>query len=73
MSLDKAIQHGKERRKPYHRSKQFDRTCRNHGSCPWCEGNRRHKHKRREPIPDDYTNHTTRAGHTPAFLCPFAK
>ena len=42
MSLDKAIQSGKERRKPYRKSKRFDKTCRNHGGCPYCEGNRMH-------------------------------
>ena len=42
MSLDKAIQYGKERRKPYRGSKSIDRTCRNHGSCGWCAGNRFH-------------------------------
>jgi hypothetical protein len=40
MSLDKSIQSGKERRAQYRKSKRFDRSCRNHGSCPWCEGNR---------------------------------
>ena len=40
MSLEKAIEHGKDRRKPYRKSKAFDRTCRNHGSCSWCEQNR---------------------------------
>ena len=40
--LDKAIQHGKEKRKPYRKSKRFDRTCRCHGSCPWCKENRTH-------------------------------
>ena len=47
MSLDKAIEHGKEHRKPYRGSKRIDRTCRNHGGCPWCEGNRLHKYKKR--------------------------
>ena len=42
MSLDKAIKSGKERRKPYRKSKVFDKTCRNHGGCPYCEGNRKH-------------------------------
>ena len=50
MSLDKAIEFGKERRKQYRKSKAFDRTCRNNGKCPWCEGNRtyqaRKEHKR---------------------------
>ena len=40
MSLDKAIKYGKEKRKPYYKSKAFDRTCRNHQGCPRCEGNR---------------------------------
>ena len=43
MSMDKAILHGKEHRKPYRGAKAFDRTCRNHGTCPWCEENRKHK------------------------------
>ena len=42
MSLDKAIQHGKERRKPWRGSKNFDKTCRNHGGCDWCKENRLH-------------------------------
>lgn len=40
MSMDKAIQYGKEHRKPYHGAKSIDSTCRNHGGCPYCEGNR---------------------------------
>ena len=43
--LDKAIAHGKERRSPYRGSKVFDRTCRNHGSCPYCEEGRVHNDK----------------------------
>lgn len=43
MSLDKAIIHGKEKRKPYRGSKAIDCTCRNHGSCKWCRDNRLHK------------------------------
>lgn len=30
-------------KKPYTKSKKFDKTCRNHGSCSWCLGNRMHK------------------------------
>ena len=41
--LDKAILYGKEKRKPYRKAKAIDRTCRNHGSCPWCKENRLHK------------------------------
>lgn len=40
MSLEKAIAHGKEHRKPYRGSKAFDCSCRNHGSCSYCESNR---------------------------------
>ncbi len=40
MSLDKGILHGKEHRKKYRKSKAIDKTCRNHGSCPYCKGNR---------------------------------
>lgn len=49
MSLDKAIEHGKERRKPYRGSKAFDYTCRNHGSCQWCVENRKHKFRDKRP------------------------
>ena len=44
MSLDKAIEHGKEYRKEYRGSKAIDKTCRNHGGCEWCEENRKHKY-----------------------------
>ena len=40
MSLDKAIKHGKEKRKPYMGAKAVDKTCRNHGTCGWCKANR---------------------------------
>jgi hypothetical protein len=40
MSLDKAIKHGKEKRKEYRGSARWDCTCRNHGSCGYCENNR---------------------------------
>lgn len=43
--LDKAIASGKERRKPYRGAKAIDRSCRNHGGCAWCEGNRLHKYR----------------------------
>lgn len=56
MSLDKAIEHGKEKRKPYHGSKAIDPTCRNHGSCQWCEENRRHKFRDKHPLTDDDEN-----------------
>ena len=40
MSLNKAIEHKKEHRKAYRGAKSVDRTCRNHGDCPWCRNNR---------------------------------
>lgn len=40
MSLDKSINSKKDRRKPYYKSGRNDRTCRNHGSCPYCKNNR---------------------------------
>lgn len=27
-------------------------SCRNHGGCKWCEGNRLHRHSRSVPAPD---------------------
>ena len=49
MSLDKAIAHGKEFRKPYMGAKRCDKSCRNHGGCPYCERNRLHKFRDKHP------------------------
>jgi len=46
MSLEKAIKSGKEHRKPYHRSKAFDPSCRN-GTCPACLEDKTHKNRKR--------------------------
>lgn len=46
MGLDKAIEYGKEKRKPYYGSKAIDCTCRNHGSCEWCKNNRLYQQMR---------------------------
>ena len=43
MSLDKAIKYGKEHRKEYRGAKSICCSCRNHGSCSWCEANRRYQ------------------------------
>lgn len=40
MSLDKAIEHGKEKRKQYTGAKAIYLNCRNHGSCDFCKSNR---------------------------------
>ena len=47
MSLDKAIEYGKEHRKMYYGAKAIDCSCRNHGSCGVCEGNRLYKNNKR--------------------------
>ena len=46
MSLNKAIAHGKEKRKPYRAGKAVSRLCRNHGGCGFCEGNRLYQTKK---------------------------
>lgn len=46
MSLDKAISHGKEHRKPYYGAKACDKTCRNHGSDDWAKNNRLNRSNR---------------------------
>lgn len=56
MGLYKAIESGKEHRKPYRGSKAFDCSCRNHGTCAWCQGNRNYKNIKRKSQIDDYLN-----------------
>ena len=46
MSLDKAIEHGKEHRKRYRGAKAVDPYCRNHGLCSYCIGNRLYSSKK---------------------------
>lgn len=53
MSFDKAIKLGKEKRKPYNDSRAFDYTCRNHGTCAWCESNRLYARRKGEYIADE--------------------
>ena len=48
MSLNKAIEHGKEHRKQYTGAKAIDCTCRNHGSCDWCKSNRLYQQMKQE-------------------------
>lgn len=60
MSLDKAIKHHKEHRRPYRGAKAVDATCRNHGSDDWAKENRLYAAKRREAAAEsaihDYEN-----------------
>lgn len=48
MSLDKAIEHGKEKREPYRGAKAIDRTCRNHGSDEWSKSDRTYHNQKKE-------------------------
>lgn len=43
MGLEKAIEHGKEKRKPYKGAKAVDCSCRNNGTCEWCRQNRTYR------------------------------
>jgi hypothetical protein len=70
MSLEKAIQHKKEKRKPYKDSRRFDRSCRNHGNCGWCENQRTFTNKRKCFVAQaqiDETNYETGKEYENAF------
>lgn len=54
MGFEKAIEHKKTKRKPYRGSKSFDYSCRNHGTCEWCKGNRTYKNMKRELQSKEY-------------------
>lgn len=53
MSLEKAIKHGKEWRKPYRGAKAVDSWCRVHGACNACTSNRLTKHRRKQQAQDE--------------------
>jgi hypothetical protein len=59
MAFDNQLGRGKDRRKPYYDSRQFDWTCRNHGGCGWCESNRTFANHRRIPA-DEAPKHYNR-------------
>jgi hypothetical protein len=48
MSLDKAIEHKKEKRKKYRHSEAFDKGCRPRGKCSYCRDNRLHRHSKQK-------------------------
>lgn len=50
MAFDNQYKNRKDKRKEYFGSKRFDKSCRNHGSCGYCKGNRTHSNRKREPI-----------------------
>ena len=37
----------RSKKKPFTGSKASDKSCRSHGSCPWCENGRKHKNRKR--------------------------
>ena len=39
-------------RRKYRKSRQFDKSCRCHGACPWCRGNRLHNARVRRQAAD---------------------
>lgn len=48
MSHNKAIKHGKSKRKPYRGSKAIDKSCRNHGSCIYCRDDRLYNNRKKQ-------------------------
>ena len=56
MSLDKAIEHKKEHRKPYIGEKAVEPGCRNHGSSDWATSDRLHSRWRDEEMAKDKIN-----------------
>lgn len=61
MSHDKAIEHGKEHRKPWRGARAWDTRCRSHGGCKCCEAIRAYKERRRmkldENLPEGEVTH----------------
>ena len=57
MSHDKAIEHGKEKRRPYRGAKAIDCSCRNHGSCAYCRSSRTIQLQREELRTKDQTTY----------------
>src|SRR3954466_55134 len=39
--------------RPYYKSQAFDPSCRPHGGCPWCVGNRMHQRRKQEVAAED--------------------
>lgn len=57
MSLEKAIEHGKEKREHYRGAKSVDKSCRNHGGCPYCKSNRAYRSEKRAPASEGIDMH----------------
>ena len=43
MSMEKAVKHGKVKRRKYYDSRTFDYSCRHGGNCAWCSNGRQFK------------------------------
>lgn len=48
MSFDREYPNRKDHRKRYYGAKSYDRSCRNNGTCGYCEDNRMHHNKKRK-------------------------
>jgi hypothetical protein len=44
---------GRTYRKEYRESRRFDKSCRCHGGCPYCEENRLHNYRKRRKEADE--------------------
>jgi hypothetical protein len=47
MALDKAIEHGKEKRRQYRGAASVSAGCRHGGDCGYCRNNRTYKNRKR--------------------------
>jgi len=68
MSFYKVYPNRKDHRKQPYGSKAIDSSCRNHGDCPWCAQNRKHKEKKREPLKDSQLFEDFEQFNYPVFL-----
>ena len=53
MSFDNYYPNRKDWRKQYRKSKVFDQSCRNHGSCTYCEANRLRFDRKKRTMADN--------------------
>lgn len=54
MAFDNQLGRGKDRRRPYYDSRNFDSSCRHGGSCNYCRNRRTFANKRRAPIEEEF-------------------
>lgn len=52
MAFDNYYPNRKDKRREYRGSRACDRTCRSHGCCGWCLGNRTAAERRRKEAAD---------------------